>query len=75
MEKSEIFERSVKNTSKRAYITAKELIQILETVPEDLPIIDSSFMPLEGHVKVIDEYPEGDPANPLCTYIKAVLLE
>ena len=63
------------STSKKLYITAKELIQILETVPEDLPILDGMLEPLEGHVRVMDDIPEGDSANPFCTYIRAVILE
>ena len=43
-------------------MTVKELIIELEKLPQDLDVIDSSFMLIDG-VKVI-EYIYGDSANP-----------
>ena len=56
-------------------MTVKELIDILQEYPQDIPVainydIDLNF----EDFKIVEEFPMGDPANPRCKYIDKVLL-
>lgn len=47
---------------RRSTMTVKELITELQKLPQDMDVIDSSYMLIDG-VKVV-EYIYGDAANP-----------
>ena len=57
-------------------ITVKELIEKLEKMPQDLPVVDCMFGLVDGNVKVINGYPLGDPCRPGgCPETRAVYIE
>lgn len=53
-------------------MTVKKLIEKLKKLPQDLEVLDMG-MPVED-VRVVDGFPEGDPANPDCKYVSVVII-
>ena len=55
-------------------MTVKELIDKLQAYPSDMLVaINWDLAIEEKEIKVIREFPKGDPANPNCEYIDEVL--
>ena len=52
----------------------KELITLLQTMPQDLEVVDFSCERVEG-CYVEEEFYDGDSNNPSCPIIKVVMLE
>lgn len=61
-------------------MTVQELMEKLKTYPSDMPVVISSFPNLDINdesdpvIRVCEEYPFGDPANPECEFRKALLI-
>ena len=55
-------------------MTVREVIEMLTKMPQDLKIVDTMLNEIDGcHVDT--SYFDGDPANPNCPIIEAVILE
>jgi len=55
-------------------MTVRELIEKLQEMPQDLPVVDWGHYYVEGcHVN--DEYFDGDAANPNCPIITVVMID
>lgn len=55
-------------------MTVKEFIKKLEEMPQDLEIFDFSYERVTG-CHVIDEFYDGDYANPKCPVITVVMID
>ena len=55
-------------------MTVNELIQILKTMPQDLPVYDFSYEEVIG-CHVIDDFYHGDAANPQNEIITVVMID
>lgn len=53
-------------------MTVAEMIEKLKGFPPDLEVLDLG-MPVED-LKIVDNYPVGDPANPDCEYKSVVIV-
>lgn len=55
-------------------MTVRDLISLLLSYPEDMIVVDD-FGPIkEEYFKVVEEYYNGDSANPNCEILKNVLM-
>ena len=55
-------------------LTVKELIEILQAYPSDMPVAIVYELDWDkDDIRIIKEFPKGDPANPKCEYIDEVL--
>ena len=57
------------------YLTAKELKEILNNYPDDLPVANSYGLMEPEDVKIDKEYYNGDSANPNCEQLKVLRIE
>lgn len=57
------------------YLTVKELKEILNNYPDDLPVTNSYGLMEPEDVKIDEEYYNGDSANPNCEQLKVLRLE
>ena len=55
-------------------MTVKELIEKLADMPQDLPVFDVGHFAIEG-CHIDEEFYNGDPANPNCPIITAVVID
>lgn len=53
-------------------MTVAEMIEKLKEFPPDIEVLDLG-MPVED-LKIVDNYPVGDPANPDCEYKSVVIV-
>ena len=56
-------------------MTVKDLIEKLREYPQDIPVAISYELGIDDKdIRIIEEFPIGDPANPKCKYIDKVLV-
>lgn len=55
-------------------MTVHELIEKLQEMPQDLPVVDWGHYYVEG-CHIDDEYFDGDAANPNCPIITVVMID
>ena len=62
----------------RVMATIKDWIEALSEYPPDMLVSLMWYSPYEpmseGDMKVVEEFPNGDPANPNCEYLENVLV-
>lgn len=55
-------------------MTVKELIELLQEYPQDIPVAITWFLDVtKDDFVLVKEFPKGDPANPKCEYLDLVL--
>ena len=57
------------------YLTVKELKEILNNHPDNLPVVNSYGLMEAEDVKIDEEYYDGDSANPNCEQLKVLRIE
>lgn len=57
------------------YLTVKDLKIILEKYPENLPIAGDCGLMEPEDIKFIEDYCNGDYANPRCEYLAVLKIE
>lgn len=57
------------------YLTVKELKEILDKYPDNLPVANSFGLMEPEDVKIDEEYYNGDSANPKCEQLKVLRIE
>ena len=55
-------------------MTVKELIEKLQEMPQDLPVVDWGGFDVEG-CHIDEEYYDGDSANPKCPVLTVVMID
>ena len=59
-------------------MTVRELTNFLSQIPEeyqDMMVVDSEYDRFDGNWKILEDYPLGDSANPMCEFVKAIYIE
>jgi len=52
----------------------KDFINLLQTMPQDIEIVDWSGEKVEG-CRVLNDWPDRDPADPKCQEISVVIID
>ena len=63
--------------TRKRIVTVEDWINFLSQYPKDMQVSIMNFSPSETNrtdFKVVEEFPDGDPANPNCEYLKDVLV-